>query len=136
MSDKRDGDSASAISTPVLAKRSAPRPDTMRPQFDEVLGAPGARWWLGCDRLSTPPRLSSRETEILRWLACGKSAPEIATILGISPCTVRLHIQSVRRKLNVVNIPHAVCVAFALGVLCFDGATLRARSLELSCRGH
>lgn len=62
-------------------------------------------------------RLSSRESEVLHWLAYGKTGPEIAIILGISTCTVRIHIQSVKRKLGAVNIPHAVYVAFARGIL-------------------
>jgi DNA-binding CsgD family transcriptional regulator len=63
------------------------------------------------------PALSPREVEVLTWLAQGKSGPEIAIILGISTCTVRLHIQSTKRKLNAANIPHAVSQGFALGIL-------------------
>ena len=68
---------------------------------------------------STPStgRLSSRESEVLHWLAFGKSGPEIAIILGISTCTVRIHIQSVKRKLDAVNIPHAVYLALTRGIL-------------------
>jgi len=54
---------------------------------------------------------------VLHWLSLGKSGPEIAIILGISTCTVRIHIQSVKRKLTAVNIPHAVYIAFAVGIL-------------------
>jgi len=61
--------------------------------------------------------LSSREREVLHWLSLGNSGPEIAIILGISTCTVRIHIQSVKRKLSAVNIPHAVYIAFAVGIL-------------------
>ena len=61
--------------------------------------------------------LSPRENEVLHWLAHGKSGPEIAIILGISPCTVRIHIQSAKRKLNAVNIPHFIYLACALGIL-------------------
>jgi DNA-binding transcriptional LysR family regulator len=41
----------------------------------------------------------------------------IGIILEISTCTVRIHIQCVKRKLNAVNIPHAVYLAFVLGIL-------------------
>lgn len=61
--------------------------------------------------------LSPREHEVLHWLAHGKSGPEISIILGISLCTVRIHIQSAKRKLNAVNIPHSIYLAFALGIL-------------------
>ena len=61
--------------------------------------------------------LSSRESEVLQWLAHGKSGIEIAIILGISTCTVRIHIQSVKRKLNAATIPHAVYLAATTGLL-------------------
>jgi DNA-binding CsgD family transcriptional regulator len=61
--------------------------------------------------------LSAREGEVLYLLAMGKSGPEIAIILGISICTVRLHIQSIKKKLGASNIPHAVARGYALGVL-------------------
>jgi DNA-binding CsgD family transcriptional regulator len=67
-----------------------------------------------------PPRprneLSSREREVLHWLAIGKSGLDIALILGISICTVRLHIQSIKRKLGACNIPHAVARGYDTGV--------------------
>jgi len=65
--------------------------------------------------------LSRRETEVLRWLALGKSGPEIGIILGISTCTVRIHIHHIKRKLDAVNLPHAIYVAFACGLLRPEG---------------
>jgi DNA-binding CsgD family transcriptional regulator len=61
--------------------------------------------------------LSARECEVFYLLATGKSGPEIAIILAISICTVRLHIQSIKKKLGASNIPHAVARGYALGVL-------------------
>ena len=61
--------------------------------------------------------LSSREMDVLMWLARGKSGMEVALILDISVYTVRAHIRSMIRKLNASNIPHAVAQAFTLGVL-------------------
>jgi len=49
------------------------------------------------------PQLSSRETEVLRWTAAGKTAVEIAQILNISGRTVEFHINSAARKLDTVN---------------------------------
>ena len=77
----------------------------------------GTRWRVEHERLRSGNSLSSREREVLHWLALGKSGPEIAIILGISTCTVRIHIQGVKRKLNAVNIPHAVYIAFVVGIL-------------------
>lgn len=52
--------------------------------------------------------LTDREREILRWISLGKSNSEIGTILGISPLTVKNHVQKILRKLNVVNRAQAV----------------------------
>jgi len=67
---------------------------------------------------STRPKdvLSAREREVLHWLAIGKSGVEVGLILGISTCTVRLHIQSIKRKLCASNIPHAVARGYDTGV--------------------
>jgi DNA-binding CsgD family transcriptional regulator len=70
-----------------------------------------------CEEASVRNRLSPRENEVLHWLAHGKSGFEIGIILGISPCTVRIHIQSAKRKMNAVNIPHFIYLACALGIL-------------------
>ena len=53
-------------------------------------------------------RLSARETEILRWVALGKTNPEIGSILGISVFTVKNHVQRILKKLDVTNRTHAV----------------------------
>jgi DNA-binding CsgD family transcriptional regulator len=55
--------------------------------------------------------LTPREDEVLHWIAGGKSNPEIATILGISPRTVHKHVQHVLDKLGVPNRSSAMlCV--------------------------
>jgi DNA-binding CsgD family transcriptional regulator len=45
--------------------------------------------------------LTKRETEILRWVARGKTNREIAGILGVSPHTVRKHLEHAYDKLGV-----------------------------------
>jgi transcriptional regulator EpsA len=62
-------------------------------------------------------RLTRREREILRWVHVGKSNYEIGTILGISPLTVKNHVQHILRKLNVHNRTHAIGRALALHLL-------------------
>jgi DNA-binding CsgD family transcriptional regulator len=44
--------------------------------------------------------LSSREAEISRWVACGKTNWEIGQILGISDKTVKTHVQNILFKLR------------------------------------
>jgi DNA-binding CsgD family transcriptional regulator len=46
-------------------------------------------------------RLTKRETEVLKLLAGGRSTTAISDKLGISPVTVRNHLQNVMKKLEV-----------------------------------
>ncbi|TXI30594.1 MAG: transcriptional regulator EpsA [Nitrosomonas oligotropha] len=52
--------------------------------------------------------LSAREAEIMNWVRLGKTNAEIATILDISACTVKNHLQAVFRKLDVYNRVQAI----------------------------
>jgi LuxR family quorum sensing-dependent transcriptional regulator len=61
--------------------------------------------------------LTARETEVLRWVANGKSAWEIGEILDITKRTVDAHVQSGVRKLGAVNRTHAVALALRAGVI-------------------
>lgn len=61
--------------------------------------------------------LTHREREVLRWSAAGKTAEEIALILGISVRTVTFHVTSSLSKLNVINKTQAVAKALLLGML-------------------
>ena len=65
----------------------------------------------------TADLLTAREKEILHWIHLGKSNFEIGTILGISPLTVKNHVQKILRKLNVRNRTQAVGRALALRFL-------------------
>lgn len=47
--------------------------------------------------------LTQRESEILCWVAEGKTNPEIGTIVGISPRTVQKHLERVYQRLGVEN---------------------------------
>lgn len=61
--------------------------------------------------------LSTREEEILRWLAEGKSNYEVGCILGISGATVKNHLQRIYRTLGVSNRTHALARCSALRLL-------------------
>ena len=52
--------------------------------------------------------ITAREAEVLRWVAMGKTNPEIGTILDISSFTVKNHMQRLFKKLNVTNRAQAV----------------------------
>jgi DNA-binding CsgD family transcriptional regulator len=45
--------------------------------------------------------LSRREAEVILWVAQGKTNREVATILALSPLTVRTHLEHVYKKLGV-----------------------------------
>jgi DNA-binding CsgD family transcriptional regulator len=45
--------------------------------------------------------LTARAQQILAWVARGKTNPEIAEILWITPSTVRKHLENVYAKLGV-----------------------------------
>lgn len=52
--------------------------------------------------------LSRRQIQILKWVKDGKTNHEIGQILGISPLTVKNHVQKILRKLKVSNRAQAV----------------------------
>lgn len=52
--------------------------------------------------------LSDRETQIMAWVAMGKTNSEIGSILNISSYTVKNHMQRIFQKLNVFNRTQAV----------------------------
>lgn len=58
--------------------------------------------------------LTARESEILGWLARGKSNREIASLLFIAPGTVRKHLYNIYGKLDVPNRTAAVSRAYGL----------------------
>lgn len=61
--------------------------------------------------------LTARELEVLRLLAQGKPNKIIGADLAISEVTVKSHVQSVFRKLNVLSRTEALAVANRKGLL-------------------
>ena len=57
--------------------------------------------------------VTERERQILRWVREGKSNHQIGQVLGISPLTVKNHIQKILRKLGAGNRAQAVAQALA-----------------------
>jgi len=60
--------------------------------------------------------LTSREFEVFRLLADGKSVNEIADILNISPKTVGHHMTHIKEKLGISNIASLIRLAIRLGI--------------------
>jgi len=63
------------------------------------------------------PELSNRETEILRYLARGRSNKEIGQILYICEGTVKHHVKSILRKLNAIGRSEAMAIATRRGLI-------------------
>jgi HD-GYP domain-containing protein (c-di-GMP phosphodiesterase class II) len=61
--------------------------------------------------------LTNRETEILRRISMGGSNKEVARQLGISPSTVRTHVESVFHKLQCITRAAATLKALTLGFI-------------------
>jgi DNA-binding NarL/FixJ family response regulator len=71
------------------------------------LQAPGEA---GPSRLATAA-LTPRETEVLSWVAKGKTNRDVAEILGMSPRTVNKHLEHVFEKLGVETRAAAAALA-------------------------
>ena len=61
-------------------------------------------------RLATAS-LTPRETEVLSWIAKGKTNRDVADILGLSPRTVNKHLEHVFEKLGVETRAAAAALA-------------------------
>lgn len=99
----------------VLRRRASPF--TAREHARLALLAPHVAllWRLvqGAPQLSRIPLratagLTQRETEVMRWLACGKTDADIAAVLAISRRTVHKHLEHIYDKLGVETRTAAV----------------------------
>ena len=70
-----------------------------------------------------PARLTSREREVLSWVARGKTNPQIAELLWVSPATVRKHLENVYAKLGVSTRTAAVARFFSFAAQDAGAAT-------------
>jgi DNA-binding NarL/FixJ family response regulator len=60
--------------------------------------------------------LTERELEVLQLVAAGRSNPQIAAELFISPKTASVHVSNIISKLNVTGRGEAAAVAHRLGI--------------------
>ena len=69
--------------------------------------------YLDAERRRHPvPRLTPRQTDLLRLVAAGHTNTQIARRLGISEATVRTHLENIYRRLQVPSRTAAVTRAF------------------------
>jgi two-component system, NarL family, response regulator LiaR len=62
-------------------------------------------------------QLSPRELEVLKLMVEGRSNPEIATVLYLSPNTVKTHVRGIMNKLAVDDRVQAAVVALRAGLV-------------------
>ena len=63
------------------------------------------------------PELSNRETEVLQYLAYGRSNKEIGRALYISEGTVKHHVKSILSKLDATGRVEAIAIAAERGLI-------------------
>ncbi len=92
----------------TVAGRTVVHPSLTRALIEQVQ-LPGSR----------PPTaaLSAREAEILQKIAYGASTKQVARALGISPHTVKTHLERIFEKLGANDRAQAVAIAFRLGLV-------------------
>lgn len=87
---------------------------TVGPVLDLVTTSLPATW---PTTYTLTPTLTTRQVECLTWLREGKTAHEMAIILGITVATVRFHIDRAKRILGTTTIAHTVDRATRAGLL-------------------
>ena len=99
--------------TAVFSPASSPRPgeNVWSPKLTTQAEPPSIRAGTQLEEL-TP-----RESEVLRLLAEGLTAAQIAAKLVISPKTVATHVQRILAKLGVHSRTQAVALAYESGFL-------------------
>ena len=83
---------------------------------------PAQRWRWKCQQLhraenATAESLSARETEVLHWLAEGKSNRCIAAALFVCEATVKYPVHAILKKLEAGNRTEAVLIAAQRGII-------------------
>jgi two-component system, NarL family, response regulator LiaR len=68
-------------------------------------------------------RLTSRELEVLAWMARGLSNAQIAAQLVVSPETAKFHVSNILSKLGCTTRTEAVALAITRGLVPFEAGT-------------
>jgi DNA-binding NarL/FixJ family response regulator len=108
-----------AIEPLLTAVRGAARGETHIPPalLTRVLVSLSERGRSSTPEADAVALLTARELDVLRCLMQGLSRNALGEVLHVSPNTVRTHIQSILRKLNVHSALNAVALARRAGVV-------------------
>jgi DNA-binding NarL/FixJ family response regulator len=71
---------------------------------------------VGAERDIDSYGLTERELEVLQLIAAGRSNPQTAAELFISPKTASVHVSNIISKLNVASRGEAAALAYRLGI--------------------
>jgi DNA-binding CsgD family transcriptional regulator len=74
-------------------------------------------WVVAASPTTRPYELTSREVQVLTLLATGRSNPEIAATLVVSPRTISSHVEHILEKLGVPTRAGAAALAVSEGLL-------------------
>ena len=96
------GDEESAVTELAAARRT----------LAELGAAPAEREAAAMITPTHPGGLTSREMEVLRLVAAGKSNPEIAAQLFLSEKTIARHLRNIFTKLDVTSRTAAAAFAY------------------------
>lgn len=97
-----------------------PRPELTSAQIVELQAAAQIAHLRACAIADAAPRagaLTARETEVLEWVARGKSNAAIATILGVSPHTVDTLVRRIFAKLGTTDRTTAALRGLGAGLV-------------------
>lgn len=97
-----------------------PRPEAL--PFVRMIGGmafEAARLLANPELAAIGPRLTDRQRECLIWAACGKSAWETATIMGLRYNTVKEHLRNARARYDVTGGTPLTIRALFAGDICF-----------------
>ena len=96
------GDDDTAVTELAAARRS----------FAELGAVPAEREAAALITPTYPAGLTAREVEVLRFVAAGRTNPQIATLLFLSEKTVARHLSNIFTKLDVTSRTAAAAFAF------------------------
>lgn len=89
--------------------------DVLEGKFYASASVQTVRARMRADPLSFAKMLSGREMELLRHFGYGKSNEEIATLVSLSPRTVRNHRHNIMAKLGIKSTPQLIRYAIDKG---------------------
>jgi len=105
-----------AVFTPGLAGLVLGEYRRLAAGAGQAAAGTGARSAGGAGSGLPAPRLTERETEVLRLVAKGMTYPKIAELLVLSPRTVQNHVQNTLIKLQLHNKAQLVRYALEQGI--------------------